>query len=377
MNRLRDRQRITHVISGLSTGGAERLLVDLAEYSRHDICVISLTRGGLLRDELASQGIPVFDVNMRSNRDVSAIFRLARLIRKSRPDVVHVHLYRALIYGRLAARLVGVRSILATEHSALPNVMERRHAGRGVKLLYRGAERLGRRTVAVSDDTKKILVDHWGVPPSRIHVIPNGIRLARRDESAAARPATRARLGLQQGVPTIVYVGRLADGKNVGTLIDVVALARNDGDEWALILVGSGEERAQLDEHVRHKGLVEKVHFIGEVADVSPYLAAADAFASASALETYGIALVEAVASGLPAAYVAAPAGDLLRELGSERLVKCSATAESLYEGLRRAFSLTFIPEPLSMAQRQAVDIRETVRALDDLADAISSRRNG
>src|SRR5690606_39492298 len=125
------------------------------------------------------------EVGMRHNRDLAALPRLVRLIRRGRYDIVHTHLYRACVYGRVAARLAGAPRIIATEHSLGDGHIEGRVPSRGVRALYRATERLGSATVAVSP-TVAARLRGWGVPPGPIVVIPNGI-----DAAAVAVDAPR------------------------------------------------------------------------------------------------------------------------------------------------------------------------------------------
>ncbi|MCZ9343215.1 glycosyltransferase, partial [Streptomyces sp. TRM76130] len=100
--------------------------------------------------------------------------------------------------GRLAARLAGVRAVVATEHSLGDTLMEGRRLTGGVRALYLAGERLGSTTVAVSATVAGRL-RHWGVSPSRIEVVPNGIDLERFRFDPVARHRTRRRLGLPDG----------------------------------------------------------------------------------------------------------------------------------------------------------------------------------
>lgn len=144
---------------------------------------------------------------MTGNRDLTALPRLAGLIRGGGYDLVHTHLYRACVYGRIAARMAGVRAVVATEHSLGDAVIEGRRLTRGVRTLYRATERLGTATVAVSD-TVAARLRRWGVPEQRIHVVPNGIEAHRFAFDPAARALVRTRLGLPLDAFVVGGAGR-------------------------------------------------------------------------------------------------------------------------------------------------------------------------
>lgn len=152
-----------HIITGLGVGGAEQQLRLLLRHLPVDCDVVTLTNPGAVADGLAADGVRVVHLGMTGNRDVAALPRLAKLIRGGRYDLVHTHLYRACVYGRIAARLAGVKAVVATEHSLGDSQMEGRRLSAGVRELYLASERLGRSTVAVSPTVADRL-RRWGCP---------------------------------------------------------------------------------------------------------------------------------------------------------------------------------------------------------------------
>ncbi len=99
--------RALHIITGLGVGGAEQQLRLLLRHLPVECDVVTLTNPGPVADGLRADGVRVVHLGMRGNRDLSAVGRLTRLIRDGRYDLVHTHLYRACVYGRIAARLAG------------------------------------------------------------------------------------------------------------------------------------------------------------------------------------------------------------------------------------------------------------------------------
>ncbi|MFF6985753.1 glycosyltransferase [Streptomyces sp. NPDC010273] len=302
-----------HIITGLGVGGAEQQLRLLVRHLPVDCDVVTLTNPGAVADGLTADGVRVFHLGMTGNRDLAALPRLVRLIRTGRYDLVHTHLYRACVYGRLAARIAGVRAVVATEHSLGDSQMEGRDLSAGVRALYLASERLGRSTVAVSPTVAERL-KHWGVPGSRIEVVPNGIDLARFRFDPVQRLRTRQRLGLPEGAYVIGGIGRLAAGKRFDVLIR--SLAQLPDDYW-LLLVGGGTEENLLRRTAHDYGVADRVLFTG----VRPYVpdgtpgpdlpsltAAMDLLASPSPEEAFGLAVVEGLASGLPVLYASCPA---------------------------------------------------------------------
>ena len=109
--------RVLHVITGLAAGGAEHQLRLLLRQLPYDCEVVTLSNPGAVATAIRAEGTIVHELSMTGNRDLSAVVKLRRLMRDGRFDLVHTHLYRACVYGRIAARLARVPHVVATEHS--------------------------------------------------------------------------------------------------------------------------------------------------------------------------------------------------------------------------------------------------------------------
>ncbi|WEV24611.1 glycosyltransferase [Streptomyces sp. 71268] len=339
--------RTLHVITGLGAGGAEQQLRLLLRHLPVHSDVIALTHADAVARGLRADGVRVLDLGMRGNRDLTALPRLTRAIRAGRYDLVHTHLYRACVYGRIAARLAGVRTVLATEHSLGHTHIEGRPLTAGTRALYLATERLGSATVAVSGTIADRLRD-WGVPSERVHTVPNGIDAARFRHDPAARAAARARLGIPHDAYVAGGVGRLVPGKRFDAAVRAVAAL----PDVHLLLVGDGPERAALARLARMMGVADRVHLVGErdgavapsapargtaprgdtyghthgdahggtagdpeggrAAEIPALLAAMDVCVSPSTEEAFGLAVLEALAAGLPVIHVTCPAIDEL-----------------------------------------------------------------
>ncbi|GAA0924709.1 glycosyltransferase [Nonomuraea longicatena] len=295
--------KVLHVITGLAAGGAERQLRDLVAHHRMESEVAVLSNPGVMAGAIRADGIPVHHLGMRGNRDLGVLRPLTRLMREGRFDVVHTHLFRAGLYGRLAARLAGVGTIVATEHSIGVHRFEGRRVTWAVRRLARGCERLGHATIAVSA-TAADLLHRWGIPRERIEVIPNGLVGQAFAFDSILREATRARLGIRPGAVVVGGMGRLEAGKR----FDILIRAMVQVPQAVLMLVGEGPDKLELLKLVHSLGLGHRTVFTGEAADVPALLSAMDVFVAPSREETFGLAVIEALASGLPVLYGACPA---------------------------------------------------------------------
>jgi glycosyltransferase involved in cell wall biosynthesis len=323
--------RVLHVITGLGVGGAEHQLRLLLRGLRAGIeCeVVTLTNPGSVADAIRADGTPVHVLGMRGNNDVTAVPRLVRLIRAGRFDVVHTHLYRACVYGRIAARLAGVRHVVATEHSLGDGQIEGRRTTAAVRGLYLTAERLARGpTIAVSQAVEQRLVA-WGVRPSRITVVPNGVDPGELAFDAALRTRTRRALGIPDEAFVVGGLGRLEPTKRFDVLIEAVRPL----PDVTLLLVGDGSARNQLRAQAG-----ERVIFTGATGHARDMLCAMDLLAAPSEQETFNLAVLEALANGLPVLYTTCPPLDEWAETVTGA-VKLPPEAARYREAIRRRIS--------------------------------------
>ena len=250
---------------------------------------------------------------MQRNTELPALMRLRKLIKDGQYDVVHTHLYRAQIYARPAARLAGTPVVLTTEHSIGETHIERRKMTRGVRALYLGLEMFSDATIAVSDIVKDRLV-RWGVRPGKVTIIPNGVDTDELGFDADARERVRAQFGISPDTYVIGALGRLDPNKRVDLTME--AAAPMLGEKCKILVIGRGEDQARLEAAAERLGVTEHVIFGGYQADTTAMLAAFDLYVAASLQETFGLSVLEALASGLPVLYTTCPALDGIRPSG-------------------------------------------------------------
>jgi glycosyltransferase involved in cell wall biosynthesis len=166
---------------------------------------------------------------------------------------------------------------------------------------YRAAMGRTDAVVAVCEAARRDAVARGLVPESRTVVIPNGIRVGRFAATGeVARRTLREALGVAAGVRLIGTVGRLNWAKDQDSLIRAFARVHATRPDTALVLVGSGELRAALEDRARAEGVAAAVRFLGDRSDVAQLLQGLDLFTLSSVSEGYSMALLEAAASALP-----------------------------------------------------------------------------
>jgi glycosyltransferase involved in cell wall biosynthesis len=322
---------IAHVVVSLEMGGAERMVVDLAraQTSRgHRVMVYALNKATnpTLRGLLTEAGVPVEELARGSGIDVRVLARLALAFRSQRPHVVHTHNEPPLIYATSAARLVGAPAV-HTSHG--PHKLSR-----GADLLVRGAARLTQRYVAVTGALVEKLSGSGEVPPAKLRVIENGVNTDSFRPTAAERTTVRAELGIPPSAFVIGTVGRLAPEKNYGFLIRAAEPLLAKGAH--LLFVGDGVERTRLEQQAAESPNRAAIHFAGSQPDVRRFHAAMDVFSLTSTMEGLPIALLEAMASGLPVVASAIGGIPLVVEDGVTGLLIPSGEPEAFSTALGR-----------------------------------------
>jgi sugar transferase (PEP-CTERM/EpsH1 system associated) len=288
--------RVLHLIPGLEIGGLEIMVANLVEGLDRRAFAPALCcfdRLGPLRERLEHHAVPVHLLARRPGIDLRYPPRLARFLRDSGIDLLHLHNPTALFYGALAGRLAPGLRVVYTEHG--------RDYSRGLKarLANRLLSRLVDRIVVLSEPAREYLTGHEGMPARRMLRIYNGI------DGSRFRPGTdpasvRAELGLAGARPLLGMVGRLDPIKHHALAFHALAALRGDYPDAALLVVGDGPLREELQTLARTLGLEESIRFLGARDDVPRLLGAMDALLLPSHSEGLSLTLIEGCAAGIP-----------------------------------------------------------------------------
>jgi glycosyltransferase involved in cell wall biosynthesis len=293
--------RVVHVITESAPfGGAQRntlaSVVGLA--GRGLPAELICGPGGRLVTAAREANVPghVVDTLVRPvapARDAAALAALVRLFRRGRYDVVHTHSVKAGFLGRLAARLAGVPLVVHTIHG-VPFEIDGRLRARVYLAYERLLAPLTHRIVCVGEVLRRE-VEGWGVvPAAKLSTIYSGIDFGAYAPSQDGG-ALRRRLGLAGATPIVGSVGRLTACKSQVDLVDAIAVLAERFPAAALVLVGDGELRGDLERRARERGVERRVHFLGERDDVPDLLRLFDVYAMCSRWEGVGRALTEAM----------------------------------------------------------------------------------
>lgn len=334
-----------------SIGGAQTHTLRLSQKLKArgvDVLVITRHYQGLERYE-EIDGIPTYRVGKgEGNLIVAAlsyIFGALRVLiaQRKRYHILHCHLMISpMTIGLLAKPLVRKPLVINPHRSGKIGDVGFLTHSRPItgRLRLAAARRWGDAFVSISRDIHDELAG-IGVRDKKLWDIANGVDVDHfAPVDATERDALRQSLKLPQG-PLVVFTGRLVTEKGVNVLIDAWPQVLREKPEARLLLVGEGEQRQELEAQARQLGIAKQIIFAGGCADVAPYLRAADAFVLPSFAEGLPIALLEAMACGLPS--VATAIGGTMRVLTDDvhgRLVLVddpAALARGLIEALGSA----------------------------------------
>jgi glycosyltransferase involved in cell wall biosynthesis len=301
-----ERLRVLHVAAGGNAlGGVTHHLLSLVprlEFHGFRAGVVCLQEGAAT-ELLRSRGLPTYVAGKRGRGDLLTIPRLAALLRRLRPEIVHTHTLSTNFYGRAAARLARVPRRVTTVHTHMGELLryDPRGAG-GNRLLFGYNQRVTRRVdrvIAISESVRKWLLDSC-VPAARLRLVRCGIPLPSDAQLADDRRRARAAWGFGEDCWVIGNVARAHPVKDQVTLLEAAApLLRADADA-RLVIAGDGPELPRLRDRVAALSLDGRVKLLGPVPEGRALMSAFDVFALSSRLEGLPLAVLEAMAARRP-----------------------------------------------------------------------------
>lgn len=286
-----DRIKVAMVLPYFGIGGAEKMAAQLAagldsgKYDLEVFCIYGDPLDNHLEQMVRDNGVRIHFIGKKRGFSVSAMVKLFRELDAFQPDVVHTHQY-ACLYA-CPWPVLRRKQFLHTFH--LPPELENRRFLRRImsKLLIRMHEMT---PVAISHQNQKFLSSYYGLSVTEIPVVCNPVELTKFDDLKS----------LGNTDFTFITAGRFSAQKNQQMMLRAFSAFLEKGYDAGLVMLGKGEEEENLRTLASELGISDRINFAGFVVNVEDYLANADVFLLSSDYEALPLALLEAMAAGLP-----------------------------------------------------------------------------
>lgn len=373
------RLRILHVITGLNTGGAERMLYRLVKQQvRSSIqpSVISLLDGGQIGPLIEELGVTVHTLNMtRGHFSWNDWRRLRQLITDCAPDVVHSWMYHANILSFLSMLRLPKIPLLWHVHNAVDDMRQHKRLTASIVNL---SILLSYSVDSVVYCGPKTARQHEGLgyDARKTSIIPNGIDCAEYRPNLGARLQLRSELGIPTDASVVGHIARLHPMKDHTNLLQAMQIVLKQRPLAHFVLAGNGVtvDNPTFVELMTDIGR-DNIHLLGERKDIPRIMTSLDVFAlSSRSAESFPLVIAEAMASGVPC--VATDVGDSAWVVGDTGVVVPPSDPISLATGILRLLSLpqsefSYFQRAARSRVSQQFSLESTERQFADLYDAL------
>lgn len=338
MTDLNKKPKILYIITKSNWGGAQKHVFDLAEKINKDFDVkVAFGGSGPLKQKLEQLEIETFEIknfqrDINLIKEIGAFFEIVKIIKKIKPEVIHLHSSKAIGIGSLAGKICGVKKIIATIHGW---AFKEKRVWWQHWLIYLGSiisSLLVGRLIVVSkedfDQTPKIFKN------TKTVIINNGIGNFEIFERDYAR-----KILLPHNEKRVFWIGTVAElhknkalDKGIKAIAEIKKTNKEDLDKFIWVIISGGEEKENLQKMINDNNLEENIFLVGQKMDASKYLKAFDIFMLTSIKEGFPYSLLEAGYAGLPV--IATDVGDakeLIQDMETGILIKPGDYKEIAY----------------------------------------------
>lgn len=293
-----NRQKVIHIVEDLKIGGAEKVIESIAiglnKYT-YNVEVWCIVKGGNVADNLIGKGITVKILNLTNYYNPLNILKLSILLRKSKPQIIHLHGYFASTFARLAAILIPKTIIITHVHTTYNNLIYRN------LLIERLLSVITDKIICISEAVRKFVEIDEKISAEKTVLIYNGVEDPQKFSEHISNRKNLIELDIGNDQKVILIVASLQPHKGHIILIDAIFNIFKIDTNVRLLIVGGGPLRGILEKYVQKKKHSDKIFFTGEQEDVFSFIKASDIFILPSiGREGLGLAIIEAMAMGLP-----------------------------------------------------------------------------
>ncbi|HFE63223.1 MAG TPA: glycosyltransferase [Caldithrix sp.] len=282
--------RILHLLNELTLAGKELQTLRLVKNinpAKYD-CKIALMNCTFPLEKLGAEQLPILLLNKKPGNDWRIPFKINRICRNNRIDIVHTHSWGTLIEGVMGAKMAGVPVLVHSEYGTFPSEWKYR-------LVEKTFWSLTNRLVVVSGDLKKRIWQSIQFPPDRLRIIYNSVDETKFFPSHSLRVQFRRVFGFSQKDFIVGTIGRFHEVKNHEMLLRAAAKLIHNGHDLQVVLVSKGQREQVLRDLSASLGIANRLHFLGFQLDINLIMNGLDVFALTSFSEGCSTVLLEAM----------------------------------------------------------------------------------
>lgn len=300
----KDMKKILFVITKSEIGGAQKYVLDLARGAKEngfDVAVAS-EHNGYFYETLTAAGIPFHEIKSVQRainvlQDIRLFFELFSLIRKERPDVLHLNSSKIGGVGAIAGKIARVPKIIFTAHGWAFYEHRSPLQKQVIALISRFAALFQDAIICVSEYDKKGALEHHVAPTKKLVAIHNGIDSTAATKKLLSRTEAREKLGIAQDLFVVGTIANFYKNKALDMLpFAAISAAHSDVH---FVIIGEGPEREKIERLIEKYQLKDRFTLTGALQSANAYLKAFDIFVLPSRKEGLPYALLEAMAAKL------------------------------------------------------------------------------
>lgn len=365
--------RVIHLSKMSGAAGSEGHLLALLPGLRArgvDARLWVLAEPGVPLDEYLARagalGVPTERLTIRRDLDPALLWKLTRLLRREKPDIVHTHLIHADLYGVLAARLARVPGVVSSRHND-----DRFRTRLPVRLLNRALWHGIDAGIAISDAIRAFSLRVEGAPADRLRTVRYGLDPATIPPLPEARAALRTARSLPAEALLVGSVCRLIEQKGLIYALRGFAAVAGEIPGAHYVIAGDGPLRPALEAEAHTLGVDTRVHFLGWRDDAHAVFAALDVFLAPSLWEGFGLVFLEAMAYHLPVISTTVSAIPETIVDGETGWLVPPRDAEAIARALRAALTDAQVRQTYGANGRARLEAEFTVAAMAERTLAI------